>query len=125
MNTRLFISLSLFILITTVDLMAQQGVNKHDHILNVYINEIPDVLIKERNIPHKPTRIQLDRRRLKCYMPPEFIVNGKHWKYDEVLNLIPDDIIKVEVLKRPYPWKQYGLRKNITGIVLVTTKNKR
>ena len=122
MKTRILISLSLFLFITMIDLRAQQSVNKRDHILNVYINEIPDVLIKERKISHEHTRFQLDRRRLKCYMPPEFIVNGKHWEYHKVS---PDDIIRVEVLKRPYPWEQYGLRKNITGIVLVATKNKR
>jgi len=123
MRLIIYITLILFLPALSFEALSQNPIPPIDTLPDVTIR--PDVLIKERKISQKPTRFQLDRRRLKCYMPPEFIVNGKRWKYYQILNLEPDDIIRIEVLKRPYPWRKYRLRKNITGIVLITTKNKR
>lgn len=123
MRPILYILLFLFLPSSCFEVLAQNPIPRIETLPDVTLRS--DFLIKDTKISPKQIIFQLDRRRLKCYMPPEFIVNGKHWEYHKVSKLEPDDIIRVEVLKRPYPWEQYGLRKNITGIVLVTTKNKR
>ena len=91
---------------------------------DLYIHDLSDTIIRDWIIPGRKMTIKLDRRKLKCYMPPAFIVDRVHWPYERFSTLHPEDIARIEVLKCPCPWKEFGLPKNITGIILITTKKK-
>lgn len=55
--------------------------------------------------------------------PPEYVVNGKVWKSENIISeLKPENISRIDVLKKPKGWKKYGFPVDIPGVVVITTK---